>query len=90
MNIEDKLAIITDDKEEVVTIVFTFEENGKKYVVFEFDDSKEISAAIYEPGKTEGEGTLLDITTDAEWDLVEKVFEQYEKDLEEADEDLDA
>ncbi len=89
MNVEDKLAIITDDKEEMVTIIFTFEENGKKYVVFEFDDSKEISAAVYEPGKNEGEGVLLDITTDAEWDLVEKVFEQYEKDLDEA-EDLDA
>lgn len=82
MDILDKLSIITEDKEEMVTIIFTFTENGKNYVVFEFDESKEISAAVYVEGATPDEGELMDIETEAEWELVDRVFEQYQKDLE--------
>ncbi len=90
MNALDKLTIFNDEKEEMATILFTFQENGKNYVVFEFDETGEVSAAIYVPGKTEDEGELVDIATDAEWDLVDKVYAQYEADLEDEDEDSDA
>lgn len=87
---ENELIIVSDDKEEKVTILFTFKEKNKNYVVFEFDESEEVSAAIYEPLESGEVGTLSDITTDEEWDLVEKIFEQYEKDLEDAsDEEMD-
>ncbi|VEU82594.1 DUF1292 domain-containing protein [Acholeplasma hippikon] len=92
MDVLDKLSIISDDKEEIVTIIFTFSENGKNYVVFEFDESKEISAARYVEGATPEEGELLDIETEEEWELVDRVFEQYQKDLEaeESEDDIEA
>lgn len=64
-----------------------FRRRGKNYVVFEFDETEEVSAARFEPTQGEGIGQLMDIETEAEWDLVENVFNQYEKDLE--DEELE-
>lgn len=77
----EKLSIITDDKEEIATILFTFTENGKNYVVFEFDETHEVSAAVFVETK-DGEGELHDIETDEEWALIDKVFDQYQEDLE--------
>ena len=82
MKKDNELIIITDDKEEKATILFTFEEEGINYVVFEFDETKEVSAARFEPAGDDSIGKLLDIETDQEWDLVENIFNQYEKDLE--------
>lgn len=90
MNALDKLTIFNGDKEEMATILFTFEDNGKKYVVFEFDETHEVSAAVYVPGETASEGQLFDIETDAEWDLVDKVYNQYEEDLEAAEDEEDS
>lgn len=87
MKKDNELIIITDEKEEKATILFTFEDQGQNYVVFEFDETKEISAAKFLESKEAGIGQLLDIETEAEWDIVEKIYEQYEKDLE--DEALD-
>ncbi|MFA7417564.1 MAG: DUF1292 domain-containing protein [Acholeplasma sp.] len=87
MNKDNELVIITGDKEEKATILFTFDEAGINYVVFEFDETKEISAARFEPTNDDGIGKLLDIESDEEWELVERIFDQYEKDLE--NEDLD-
>ena len=78
MNALDKLTIFNGEKEELATILFTFQENGKNYVVFEFDETHEVSAAVYVPGATADEGELFDIQTDEEWDLVDKVYQQYE------------
>ena len=87
MKKDNELIIITGDKEEKATILFTFEEEGKNYVVFEFDETEEVSAARFGPTQGVGIGQLMDIETEAEWDLVENVFNQYEKDLE--DEELE-
>lgn len=87
MKKDNELIIVTGDKEEKATILFTFEEAGVNYVVFEFDETKEVSAARFESSNADGIGTLSDIETEAEWDLVENVFNQYEKDLD--DEALD-
>lgn len=82
MHKDNELIIITDDKEEKATILFTFEEDDKNYVVFEFDETEEISAARFLPTNEDGIGELLDIETEAEWDLVEKIYNRYENDLE--------
>lgn len=74
---ENQLTIITDDgKEELATILFTHEENGKNYVVFEFEETGDISAAIFEEDEN-GEGKLLDIETDEEWDMLDKLLDVF-------------
>ncbi len=87
MKKDNELIILTGDKEEKATILFTFEEAGVNYVVFEFDETKEVSAARFESSNSDGIGTLSDIETEAEWDLVENVFNQYEKDLDDEAQD---
>ena len=74
---DNKLTIITDEGEETATILFTFEDNGKNYVVFELDETEEVSAAIFVPDENGDEGELIDIETEEEWDLVEEVLEEY-------------
>ncbi len=86
MEKDNELIIITGDKEEKATILFTFENDDKNYVVFEFDETKEVSAARYIPTTEDGIGELLDVETESEWDLIEKIFDQYEKDLEDEEE----
>ncbi|QWB96548.1 DUF1292 domain-containing protein [Mycoplasmatota bacterium] len=82
---DKKLTLVGDNGEETVCeILFTHHANGKKYVVFEMLDSEEITAAVYAPQENdESEGTFLDIETDAEWDMLEKLLDQYFEDLEE-------
>ncbi|TNF08574.1 MAG: DUF1292 domain-containing protein [Bacillota bacterium] len=70
-----------DGTESVCEILFTHEHQGKNYVVFEFVDSHEISAAAFQPGETEDEGTFSDIETDAEWDMLDKVLQAYYDEL---------
>jgi len=74
-----------DGVESVCEILFTHEHNGKNYVVFEFVDSHEISAAVYEPGETEEEGTFSDIESDEEWDMLDKALQAYYDDLDAED-----
>lgn len=64
-------------KEEIATILFTFhsEEFNKDYVIFEL--SGEVTAAIYYPDNTGENGTLDDIETDEEWDLIDALVEDY-------------
>ncbi|CCV64270.1 conserved hypothetical protein (DUF1292) [Alteracholeplasma palmae J233] len=78
---EEKLSIIRDDEETLATILFTYNNDDKNYVVFEFDDTKEISAAIYEENDND-EGILVDIETDEEWDMIDKVLDKYFDELE--------
>lgn len=77
--LEENQMIVTnaEGEESVCEILFTHEHNGKNYVVFEFLDSHEVSAAVYVVGKTEDEGTFLDIETDEEWDMLDKVLQAY-------------
>ena len=81
---DNKLTLVGEDGNETVCeIILTHEQDGKKYVIFEFMDSNEISAAIYVPeGKDESEGTFLDIETDEEWEMLESVLEKFFDELE--------
>lgn len=91
---ENQMVVTNQNGDEsVCDILFTHEHNGKNYVVFEFVDTKEVSAAIYVPGETDDEGTFLDIETDEEWDMLDGVLQSYydetedEEDEEEDDEE---
>ncbi len=77
--LEENQMIVTnaEGEESVCEILFTHEHNGKNYVVFEFLDSHEVSAAVYVVGETEDEGSFLDIETDEEWDMLDKVLQAY-------------
>jgi uncharacterized protein YrzB (UPF0473 family) len=90
--LENEILIIDDQgQERLCDILFTHEIEGKSYVVFQFKDSLEISAAqfIPDPLKPE-EGTFEDITEDSVWDELDAILEQYEDGLEdEEDEDDD-
>jgi uncharacterized protein YrzB (UPF0473 family) len=85
---ENNEMIVTDAEgnEFICEILFTHEHNGKSYVVFEFQDTKEISAAEFIPGEVEDEGIFQDIETDEEWDMLDKVLEAYFDDLDEEEE----
>ena len=93
--LQDNQMIVTDQdgNESVCEILFTHEHEGKNYVVFEFVDSHEVSAARYIPGETDDEGSFEDIETDEEWDMLDKVLQAYyddnEIDLDEEEEDLE-
>ena len=82
--LQDNQMIVTDQdgNESVCEILFTHEHDGKNYVVFEFVDSKEVSAARYIPGETDDEGSFEDIDTDEEWDMLDKVLQAYYDDIE--------
>jgi uncharacterized protein YrzB (UPF0473 family) len=90
--LEENQMIVTnaDGDESVCEILFTHEHNGKNYVVFEFLDSHEVSAAMYVADENEDEGSFSDIETDEEWDMLDKVLKAYfdsEDDELEEDED---
>lgn len=86
---EDQLVITNENGEEAVCdILFTHEHKGKNYVVFEFVETGEVSAAVYVPGETEEEGTFLDIETDQEWDMLDKALQDFYDQLE-AEEETD-
>ena len=77
--LEENQMIVTnaDGDESVCEILFTHEHNGKNYVVFEFLDSHEVSAAMYVADENEDEGSFSDIETDEEWDMLDKVLQAY-------------
>ncbi len=72
------MTINADGKEVKCRIIFTYEskEYNHKYVIFEYGDTKEISAMIY----TENDGNsgnLMPVQDDKEWDMLEEVVNQY-------------
>lgn len=82
---EDQFIVVNDLGEEILcNILFTHEaEDGRKFIVFEFTDTKEFSAAIYEedPDKP-GEGALIEIEDEADWEMLEEIMADYEQDEE--------
>ena len=87
---DDQMVVTNANGDEAVCdILFTHEANGKNYVVFEFVDTHEVSAAIYTPGATDDEGTFSDIETDAEWDMLDQVLQAYYDELEAEEDDED-
>lgn len=85
---DNKLTIIYDGEEVMADILFTHysEVTEKNYVVFQFSDRDEISAAVFV--ETEGgEGYFEDVQTDEEWELLDELLEAFLGDLEAEDED---
>jgi uncharacterized protein YrzB (UPF0473 family) len=75
---ENQILVTNEDGEEsICDILFTHEANEKNYVVFEFVDTGEVSAAVFIPGETEDEGTFEDIETDEEWDMIDRVLQAF-------------
>ena len=72
-----------DGSETKAEVLFTYysEEFNKNYVVFLPEDTVDgvAAASFVENGS---EGTLEQITTDAEWELIEDLLEQYVAQLE--------
>jgi len=95
MENENRLTFIDEEGNEILCeILFTFEskEFNKNYVLFYpvagEEDDIEVMAASYLPGE-EGDGELQAIETDEEWDMIEKVLDQFEEDNEEECEDCE-
>ncbi|HPX72239.1 MAG TPA: hypothetical protein PLP51_01120 [Acholeplasmataceae bacterium] len=83
---EDQFVVINDLGEEIVcNILFTHEsEDGRNFVVFEFSDTHELSAAIYvEDPNNPGEGTSEDVTNDDDWEMLDELMAHYYEDEEE-------
>ncbi len=78
------ITIIQDNEERVAEIILTYfnEDTNKNYVIFEFLDTGEVSAAIYTE-ENEFEGTFSDIETEEEWDILEEILAEYYDSLEE-------
>ena len=71
-----------DGSETLAEILFTYysEQFNKNYVVFMPEDGDGVAAASYvENGN---QGSLEQITTDEEWELIEDLLEQYVAQLE--------
>jgi len=84
---ENQITLINEDgTEELAEILFTHQSDSKNYVIFEFLESKEISAAIYIE-KENGEGELQDIETDEEWEMLNELLDNYFDELEEDEEE---
>ncbi|HKL60878.1 MAG TPA: DUF1292 domain-containing protein [Acholeplasma sp.] len=85
---DTKLTLILDGEEVICDILFTHyaEDFDKNYVVFQFTDRDEISAAVYV--ETEGsEGYFEDVETDEEWALLDELLESFLGNLETDDYD---
>ena len=86
MEKEKQLTFIDEEGNEILCeILFTFEseEFNKSYVLFypiaDADgEDIEVMAAAYSPTEN-GEGELLPIETDEEWDLIEDVLAQFDE-----------
>lgn len=80
------LTITTDNGEEILCeILFTTHSNefNKDYVVFVEKGTNNASAAIYNPTDN-GEGTLTQITTEEEWNMLEELLDDYYNNQEES------
>lgn len=89
---ENQITIVDEDgNEHLCDIVFTFESEQfgpKTYVVFspigEVDEDGDpiYDAAIVQPNETEEGGTLIELESEAEWEMVQEVFGAFLEDEE--------
>ena len=83
--------IVNDDGDEVqCEILFTFksDETGKDYIIYtdystDENDNYKVLASVYKP--TSPDTRLYPIETEAEWELIEKLFAQLQDTIEETD-----
>ncbi len=89
---DNKLTIIYDGEEVMADILFTHysEQTEKNYVVFQFSDRDEVSAAVFVETEN-GEGYFEDVQTDEEWEMLDELLANYlgddQDDEEEAQDD---
>lgn len=77
-----KIYITTEDGKELEgEILFTFDANGDDFVFYVLEGSEEVNVS-----KVNEEGALSPVEED-EWKLLEKVFEEYQEDMEKAEND---
>lgn len=73
---DSDVIVVTNDQgeEKEYTILFTFENNDKSYVLYYDKDEEEpeVFASIYDE-----EGHLFDVETPEEWDMINDVFESF-------------
>ena len=83
--LKENQLIFTDDegKENICDILFTYEseEFKKSYVFFtkaepEEDEEIQVSCAAYIPND-DGTGELVEVESDEEWEMLEKVFNDF-------------
>ncbi|MBN2504247.1 MAG: DUF1292 domain-containing protein [Bacilli bacterium] len=90
MENDKEYLLVTDEEgneiECEIIMTFTSEEFNKSYVVYQIkdDESGEYYAASYDP-EDDDEGKLLEINSEAEWDLIEEVLESFLEEEEEAE-----
>ena len=78
---EEKTIVVTDENGNSVEyeIVLTFESpvTGKKYVVYKLpEEDEEVMAAIYEE-ENDGEGSLIEIETEEEFQMIQDVLDSF-------------
>ncbi|HHX78400.1 MAG TPA: DUF1292 domain-containing protein [Acholeplasmataceae bacterium] len=84
---ENQITLVNEDgTEELAEIIFTHENEGTNYVVFEIIATGEVSAAKYLEDE-EGSGSIDSIETDEEWEMLEDLLEKYYDELEEDEEE---
>ena len=73
---DSDVIVVTNDQGEdkEYTILFTFENNGKSYVLYYDADEAEpnVFASVYDD-----EGHLFDVDSAEEWDMINDVFESF-------------
>ena len=83
--------IVNDNGEEVqCEILFSFksDETGKDYIIYtdystDEDGNYKVLASVYKPDSPDTR--LYPIETDAEWELIEKLFAQLQENIEKTD-----
>ncbi|MDX9807208.1 MAG: DUF1292 domain-containing protein [Acholeplasma sp.] len=90
---DNKLTIVYDGEEVMADILFTHysEQTEKNYVVFQFSDRDEVSAAVFVETEN-GEGYFEDVQTDEEWEMLDELLQNYlgdDQDDEDAQDDED-
>ena len=77
---DDRKIFFTDDEGNQVEceILFTYHSDDldKDYIVFKDNSTGEISAYIYVEN-ADGEGDTIQIESDAEWEMLEELLEEY-------------
>ena len=77
------LTLINDDGTETISdILFTYHYSvtNKDYVIFQVRENGVVSAMTYEE-ETLTSGKLGKVETDEEWDMLEKLLDDYQQDL---------
>ncbi len=83
----EKTIIVTDDQgnNTEYEIILTFEspETGKKYVIYKLpEEDEEVMAAIYVE-ENEGEGSLIEVETEEEFQMIQDVLDSFTEEEEE-------